>query len=72
MSRLGIRKKIPRSFAAEETSLGYGGFPRVSFQQMSHVCPALITVFSSTQSGHLDITHYGFLQRLEGMVHNAG
>jgi len=51
------------SFPSEETSLGRGGFPHISIREMCHARPALLTVFSITQSDHsitqlciLDIT----------------
>ena len=37
------------SFPSEETSLGHGGFPHISPQEMYHARPALLTVFSTTQ-----------------------
>jgi hypothetical protein len=40
------------SFPSEETSLGRGGFPHISFPEMYHARPALLTVFSTTQLEH--------------------
>jgi len=42
------------SFPSEETSLGRGGFPHIP-KEMYHACPALLTVFSTTQSDHLTL-----------------
>jgi len=40
------------SFPSEETSLGRGGFPHISPWEIYHARPALLTVFSITQSDH--------------------
>jgi hypothetical protein len=44
----GIKNTL--SFPSEETSLGRGGFPHISPREMYHARPALLTVFSTTQS----------------------
>ena len=46
----GIKNTL--SFPSGETSLGRGGFPHVSLWEMHHARPALLTVFSTTQSEH--------------------
>jgi len=40
------------SFPSVETSLGQGALPHISPWEMYHARPALLTVFSITQSDH--------------------